>query len=512
MQNALQSAWLELLPQLLHGASVPTAVDHIALLDSCSALLSLVVSSTAALRGNLWQFVQPPRETASSGTASGSSMLGALYVLLFLGDSNAHLAEQLAAAMLPPLFGSEPSLTEAAIQGAFTAAVELLHSETIIRRLASLTEEDKRAALQRALHFLQLFRTSRPEVVDTWWAAYGATIHELVSYAQQNGSAALKQAQLQLIVRVLCCQSTAEMLALYVMGHPAYAEAKDGPRRAFSVLAALLQHDIPAFLEGCCATLQPENSCSLAVRIEGLQAMNKACDGYLRDTAGDREAAVALWTPSSLQSLLFALNRDPSIRIRREAMRLLTSVSAQVGSPQEEQLLHAVSLRCRDKDELVRCQAYQMLVQFPAATLHACLSEATWFGLLNFGLTVKCENALTAQRPATGRPPTKAGMGGGKHGSDIHAAAQQLLGLYLFSERCEGAGLGGRAQEGDGGEQGAGGGDVPAGWLERLEVLGRHSRAHGATGFVLVEQAYESALQGLLQAETLLQAAGAGLG
>ena len=38
-------------------------------------------------------------------------------------------------------------------------------------------------------------------------------------------------------------------------------------------------------------------------------AMNRACDGYLRDTARDRKAALALWPPSSLQSLLFALNR-----------------------------------------------------------------------------------------------------------------------------------------------------------------------------------------------------------
>jgi hypothetical protein len=37
--------------------------------------------------------------------------------------------------------------------------------------------------------------------------------------------------------------------------------------------------------------------------------MNKACDTYLATTAGDQEAALALWSPSSLDTLLFALSR-----------------------------------------------------------------------------------------------------------------------------------------------------------------------------------------------------------
>lgn len=54
--------------------------------------------------------------------------------------------------------------------------------------------------------------------------------------------------------------------------------------------------------------------------------------------------ALALWHPTALHHLLFVLRADPSIRVRREAMRLLSSVAVPVGSQQVGACLPGLSV------------------------------------------------------------------------------------------------------------------------------------------------------------------------
>ena len=61
--------------------------------------------------------------------------------------------------------------------------------------------------------------------------------------------------------------------------------------------------------------------------------MGRAADRYLSAHPVDQDARLALWTADSLAVVTLALTRDPSIRVRREAMRLLSSVSVRVDTP-----------------------------------------------------------------------------------------------------------------------------------------------------------------------------------
>jgi hypothetical protein len=71
-------------------------------------------------------------------------------------------------------------------------------------------------------------------------------------------------------------------------------------------------------------------------------AMDRAAAAYLQEQRqrqeeggkGQEGAALRLWAPTALDQLLFALRSDPSIRVRREAIRVLSSVAVEVGSSQ----------------------------------------------------------------------------------------------------------------------------------------------------------------------------------
>ncbi len=173
------------------------------------------------------------------------------------------------------------------------------------------------ASTQVALRFLQLFQAPLPAVTDLWWAHFAALLHSLVAAAQGGGPLVLRRPALQPLLRSLCCGETAHMVVQLVLAHPSYSGSsgdggnepavpaaptgghgrkrggtagkgggreggskgrgkggggkKDGsPREALSMAAALLAHDVPAFLSGCCELLRPEANCALPVRVEAL--------------------------------------------------------------------------------------------------------------------------------------------------------------------------------------------------------------------------------------------------
>ena len=120
-----------------------------------------------------------------------------------------------------------------------------------------------------------------------------------------------------------------------------------------------------------------------------IAAMDRAIDKYLQDNHDHDAAQLALWPEEAVQLLLVSCTKDPSIRIRRAAISLLTSVVSRQQSAQEANIVNTLVLKCRDKDSKVQIQAYQMLVQLPidALTLHLKLED--WRAVLDTALLGK---------------------------------------------------------------------------------------------------------------------------
>ena len=106
--------------------------------------------------------------------------------------------------------------------------------------------------------------------------------------------------------------------------------------------------------------------CVPAAALAAAAAMDRAAAAYLQEQQQQRQeeedgmgrggAALHLWGPAALDQLLFALRSDPSVRVRREAMRVLSSVAVEVGSPQVGAALRCIAVRCA-----VPCCAVQLL-------------------------------------------------------------------------------------------------------------------------------------------------------
>ena len=115
-------------------------------------------------------------------------------------------------------------------------------------------------------------------------------------------------------------------------------------------------------------------------------AMDRAIDRFLNSPGSSDEAQPQLWPEEGVHLLLFTCTKDPSVRIRRAAMSLLTSVVSKQKSAQEEAIVRALVLKCRDKDSRVQTQAYEMLVQLPIETLTAYLQIEDWRAVLDTAL------------------------------------------------------------------------------------------------------------------------------
>ena len=123
-----------------------------------------------------------------------------------------------------------------------------------------------------------------------------------------------------------------------------------------------------------------------------IAAMDRAIDKYLQDNHDNDDAQLVLWPEEAVQLLLFSCTKDPSIRIRRAAMSLLTSVVSRQQSAQEADIISMLVLKCRDKDIKVQKQAYQMLVQLPIDTLTNHLKLEDWRAVLDTALLGKQAN------------------------------------------------------------------------------------------------------------------------
>lgn len=128
--------------------------------------------------------------------------------------------------------------------------------------------------------------------------------------------------------------------------------------------------------------------------------MERAVSQYEEANKDVGVEALQLWPDAAVQMLLYTLSKDPSVRIRRAAMSLLTSVPSQHESAQLEAIVQLLVLKCRDKDAAVQQQAYSMLAQLSGYTLLQTLSIEDWRAVLDTALLASAlsGDALTEQQ------------------------------------------------------------------------------------------------------------------
>lgn len=151
-----------------------------------------------------------------------------------------------------------------------------------------------------------------------------------------------------------------------------------------------------------------------------IAGMDRAVDKYLQDKPDSDDAQLLLWPAEAVQLLLFTCTKDPSVRIRRDVMSLLTSVVSRHESTQEADILGTLVLKCRDKDSKVQTQAYEMLLQLPIDTLRAHLRLEDWRAVLDTALLSERADCLDCAA--------------GSEQSKIQKLGADMLQKYLKSE------------------------------------------------------------------------------
>lgn len=99
-----------------------------------------------------------------------------------------------------------------------------------------------------------------------------------------------------------------------------------------------------------------------------------------------------LWCDDSLEGLLYSLNHDSSIKVRRSAMKLLQLVVLPSGSHAATHLIKTLSAKVCDKDSTVGQAALELLVQLDARMICNVLTASQWSAVVQAGLEL-CEGA-----------------------------------------------------------------------------------------------------------------------
>lgn len=302
----LRGAWADGAAALLYGPAAgepaEAAVDR---LIRCQGMLAILLASA----------LPPP-----ASYMQARSLLTCLLHLLLLPPSDlpGGVVEQLTALAVPPWFGRDFNHAKQQQAAAFEAFLAVVQHRSVAHRLASSSSggisvmaaaaaahgPPTSCTPEAALRFLMLFRAPLPTVTDSWWAHFAAVLHGVVQLAQSGGALALRRPSTQALLRCLCTQDTAHMAVQLVLAHPSFqleaasasaggggdagggrkrvggarqkagkGGAGAGPRQALAQAAALMAHDVPAFLCGCCELLRPEANALLATRVEALAGM-----------------------------------------------------------------------------------------------------------------------------------------------------------------------------------------------------------------------------------------------
>lgn len=270
----LQAMLQDLIPTLLQGQGCQDAQEHIKCLHAAKCILPLILDTLSASRN--MQTMTPHPAVPSKQPYCGL-MVSAAYIFCTIAcksDTTKSAVQQYLSQELDiSICEANMQHAETIIQKAFCAVLELVQSAAYQEQLDDVTWAEGQEALNGAFNFLLRYRTSQPAVVDAWWSVYGVVARRMVAIAMQPGMSAPLQHALNTLQCLLCRQDTTKMLIHYLLVHPLFCAVKDGFKQAFALLSGWMQHDVPAFLQACCAMLRPESNQPLGVRIAALQGM-----------------------------------------------------------------------------------------------------------------------------------------------------------------------------------------------------------------------------------------------
>lgn len=125
--------------------------------------------------------------------------------------------------------------------------------------------------------------------------------------------------------------------------------------------------------------------------------------------ADDDTLHASLWSEECVGAVLYCLRHDPSIRVRRAAMSLMSSVALPAQSPSASHMMEVLAMKARDKDPTVLAAAMELIVQLPASTVVSNLTAVQWVGVVQAGLHLL----------AAGGEPMAASTRGSMDGKDI---------------------------------------------------------------------------------------------
>lgn len=102
--------------------------------------------------------------------------------------------------------------------------------------------------------------------------------------------------------------------------------------------------------------------------------------------ADDGSLHSQLWCDDALEGLLYCLNHDASIKVRRTAMKLLQLVVLPSGSHAAVHLVKTLAAKVCDKDTTVGQAALELLVQLDAEVICSVLAASQWSAVVQAGL------------------------------------------------------------------------------------------------------------------------------
>ncbi|KAH7623810.1 hypothetical protein Ndes2526B_g01056 [Nannochloris sp. 'desiccata'] len=337
-------------------------------------------------------------------------------------------------------YGATTPLALASLmQISFEAALNTVQAPATVQSIDRLDIALSKVYWKKAWTLISTLQQISSTACDIFWGAYASTVRQLATLVIRHERDHLG---LSCALKLVCNPDSAHMLLQSLLAIPTATSTTTGGaagagggagnlksiKSAFKTSLVLLREFPEAFVSACCDILTPAMNAALATRIEALHAIKLAIDHH-----SSNEEHV--WTQDAIEKLLFALCRDPSVRLRRKAIELLQHVlqkrhSSENAVTEEAAVLSAITERCTDQDADVRRVAYTCLnksVQF--TKLVGVLDSAQWRRIFEEGLAE--EGAATTRQAR-----------------EIFSAAKRLFEKYLRQDE-ENSRLDQGAEDGD---------------------------------------------------------------
>ncbi|CAI7886331.1 unnamed protein product [Closterium sp. NIES-53] len=252
---------------------------------------------------------------------------------------------------------------------------------------------------QRFLSIWRLLEEAYNLDAAEWLACMKTTLQGLLSSAAHGED--LRRKQVLLFLANADLADTILFCLVKVVECGAY-QAKDGYSQALGLFEKIFEAKPSIVFTSCSAVLANEQLEAIQLRLECLSCLERLGQQ-------DEAANILMWTPEVRAHLTHAMLFDPSTRVRRAAVQIL-SASPNV----DQEFLTSIAIKTRDVDKKVRLAAFTSLRDAPMELLIASITPKEWETVLRCGL---CDNEPS---------------------SELSVAAKELLFKYLTCDDISG--------------------------------------------------------------------------